>query len=727
MTKRRIAIMGGGVAGLTAAVKLTEDPAVRDALEVTVYSLGHRLGGKCASGRDLSPGKGLRIYEHGLHIFAGFYHHAFQTLRGCYDALGGRGGVIAADVYDAFRPKNDIVLIEHVDGEQIPWPITFLDLPGRPGEGDAVPSVAELLREVVEALLRHFLGGEGAPAGLHPRAPLSTAGRLGDRLEGAVRDAVAFLDDAVVDRYLHRDARPAAAAAFDADALTALHHAVVVAHHNALDASRGPNARLVHVVALLEAFEKDVEPLETMFAGTAWLRRLLRGLNLALAVLRGALAGDVAHRGFDHLDAQELKDWLRDNGAWEETVNWGPVAAGYDYTFAYAHGDPTKPALGAGTALRAFLRLIFAYKGALFWEMRAAMGEVVILPLYLTALQRGVRFEPFRLVTRVEPTADGRAVGSVDVAIQAEPKTAPYRPLVDVGPGKGWPAEPDWDQLVGGEALRSAGVDFECAWRQPKDMPIRTLRRGVDFDDVVLAMPSPALEGVTAGLGDADPGWRAMVGGLASTRTLALQLWLARDLSELGWAWPDRVLTVTSQPFSSWSDMSFLIDAERWPERDRPAAIVYYCGQMKEPPAPPDPTDPAVPDAIHAEVGRLARAWVAAEAPLYMPEAVKRDAPAGVDPKALFAPHGSVGAARFDWQYWRGNASPWERYVQAAPNTVGLRRRADRSGFANLWLAGDWTLNGLNAGCVEAAVMSGVQCARAILGDAAPIDGESDV
>jgi uncharacterized protein with NAD-binding domain and iron-sulfur cluster len=29
------------------------------------------------------------------------------------------------------------------------------------------------------------------------------------------------------------------------------------------------------------------------------------------------------------------------------------------------------------------------------------------------------------------------------------------------------------------------------------------------------------------------------------------------------------------------------------------------------------------------------------------------------------------------------------------------------SGFSNLYLAGDWTVNGLNAGCVEAATMSG--------------------
>jgi uncharacterized protein with NAD-binding domain and iron-sulfur cluster len=42
--------------------------------------------------------------------------------------------------------------------------------------------------------------------------------------------------------------------------------------------------------------------------------------------------------------------------------------------------------------------------------------------------------------------------------------------------------------------------------------------------------------------------------------------------------------------------------------------------------------------------------------------------------------------------------------------------RPDRSGFDNLFLAGDWTDSGLNAGCVEAATMSGLQAANAVLG-----------
>ena len=55
------------------------------------------------------------------------------------------------------------------------------------------------------------------------------------------------------------------------------------------------------------------------------------------------------------------------------------------------------------------------------------------------------------------------------------------------------------------------------------------------------------------------------------------------------------------------------------------------------------------------------------------------------------------------------------------------RLRADKSGFDNLFLCGDWTRNGLNAGAAESAVMSGVICANVILGDPSPIEGEADV
>ena len=39
---------------------------------------------------------------------------------------------------------------------------------------------------------------------------------------------------------------------------------------------------------------------------------------------------------------------------------------------------------------------------------------------------------------------------------------------------------------------------------------------------------------------------------------------------------------------------------------------------------------------------------------------------------------------------------------------------SDESGYDNLFLAGDWTDSGINAGCIEAAVLSGLQAANAV-------------
>ena len=72
--------------------------------------------------------------------------------------------------------------------------------------------------------------------------------------------------------------------------------------------------------------------------------------------------------------------------------------------------------------------------------------------------------------------------------------------------------------------------------------------------------------------------------------------------------------------------------------------------------------------------------------------------------------------ARLDSQYWRANIDPSDRYVQSLPGTDRLRLRADGSGYDNLFLAGDWTDNGLNAGCIEGAVLSGLQAANAVMG-----------
>jgi uncharacterized protein with NAD-binding domain and iron-sulfur cluster len=78
--------------------------------------------------------------------------------------------------------------------------------------------------------------------------------------------------------------------------------------------------------------------------------------------------------------------------------------------------------------------------------------------------------------------------------------------------------------------------------------------------------------------------------------------------------------------------------------------------------------------------------------------------------------NGERGASALETQHVSVNIDPSDRYVQSVPGSDKYRLRSDESGYDNLVLAGDWTDCGINAGCIEAAVMSGLQAANALLG-----------
>jgi len=61
------------------------------------------------------------------------------------------------------------------------------------------------------------------------------------------------------------------------------------------------------------------------------------------------------------------------------------------------------------------------------------------------------------------------------------------------------------------------------------------------------------------------------------------------------------------------------------------------------------------------------------------------------------------------------------------PGSVQYRLPPDGAGFENLFLAGDWTRCGINAGCVEAATISGLGAAKALTGANIEIVGEGDI
>ncbi|MBV9126327.1 MAG: NAD(P)-binding protein, partial [Planctomycetes bacterium] len=130
--KKKIAILGGGIGAITAAFELTRDPDWRDHYEVTVYQMGWRLGGKCASGRNAAYGE--RIEEHGLHIWLGFYHNSFRIIQDCYKELARPAGTPLATWEEAFKKHSLVTLMEQREGRWQRWVLDFPPNEGVPGK-----------------------------------------------------------------------------------------------------------------------------------------------------------------------------------------------------------------------------------------------------------------------------------------------------------------------------------------------------------------------------------------------------------------------------------------------------------------------------------------------------------------------------------------------------------------------------------------------------------------
>jgi hypothetical protein len=90
----------------------------------------------------------------------------------------------------------------------------------------------------------------------------------------------------------------------------------------------------------------------------------------------------------------------------------------------------------------------------------------------------------------------------------------------------------------------------------------------------------------------------------------------------------------------------------------------------------------------------------------------------------LFDREKRVGKRRLRAQVVKANVDPSACCAGSPAGSTQWRLAAEGSGFGHLYLAGAWVDTGFNVECIEAAVMSGKQAARAISGSDAAIVGE---
>lgn len=691
--RRRIAILGGGAGSMAAAWALTSLPDAQNRFDITVYQMGWRLGGKGASGRNAQYHD--RIEEHGLHIWAGFYQNAFKMMRELYAALPADGRLFTR--WDqAFLPHSLVALQENVDGEWIPWPIDLEQFGGEvPGVGGELPTPWQYFKRILDLLQQHVEKAAVLPKTDQAHTPppglfLRLEQHLVESLAGHIRrDAHALLGAA--SRLAEQ--LPDDVATHSAD------------HHQAL------------LWMLREAVRVGGDVLGALGRRNNDARRLHDILSLGGATLVGFLEDKVVSEGFEVINDEEWSAWMQRHGATPASLQSAMVSGIYDYVFGYVDGDASRPSIEAGTAIHGVVRLLLTYKGAVFYEMQAGMGDIVFAPAYEVLKSRGVRFEFFRRVERLEAAVDGTRVERIVVRRQAEVKGGgEYQPLRRVRDVPSWPSAPNLDQLVDGDTL--AGAEFESAWAPPTGT-LSTLECGRDFDDVIVGISIGALKYICADLAPKGSAFERMLEQVQTVQTCSMQLWLCGDAASAGAYVPARTVSAYAQDLNTWSDMSFLLGRETWPDHG-PQFLGYFCGQFADATQIPGFADHEFPARERERFRAAATRWLHDNTAGIWP---KTCGPNGFEWPCLYDATNGHGESRLASQYLRVNIDPTERYVLSLPGTSKFRLRAGESGFSNLFLTGDWVRTSINAGCVEAAVMAGMDAAAALSGDPINIVG----
>jgi uncharacterized protein with NAD-binding domain and iron-sulfur cluster len=356
----------------------------------------------------------------------------------------------------------------------------------------------------------------------------------------------------------------------------------------------------------------------------------------------------------------------------------------------------------------------------MYWKMQAGMGDTVFAPFYQVLKRRGVNFKFFYAVNNVAADHRTREITSIEVTPQVQLTVGDYDPLILVKGLPCWPSEPLWYQLENGSELQAQGVNFEYDWNPLKARPI-TLQKGRDFDKVILGISLAGLPLVCDDIIKNNPGWQDMTSQVKTVMTQAFQLWVNQDqVTGLGWQHNPEAMAVTYiEPLSTvWSENQ-MIQRENWPAECDLQTITYWCGVIQDEPGDTQEkvTARAKAQAIEFLKTHIRHLW---------PKATQNPKSPVLNWEVLVDMENRTGEARFDSQYWRGNFQPSERYVLSVAKSTKYRLRPDQSGYNNLFLVGDWTKTGFDAGCIEAATMSGLQASRAICGYPQVVIGEKD-
>lgn len=649
----RLIILGGGIAGLTAAFYASE-PGHEQVFPggIHVYEMTARLGGKGASVRNTTSDVVNRIEEHGLHVWFGFYDNAFALLKLCHDYLEGqaksnsyhRHASSLRGVEDGFRPCSRVAVVDYDGSSWQPWVADFPEdgsaRPWDPRDTDATGWSPSILAVRALRLAETFLYS-----------------LTGSALAGA-RAHTTFIDPALVP------------IPFQLPTLTWLSDALNRYLAVSLTATGGTEVLSQALRVVSRAASEVRSRLDETVRRHSALRRTWYLVDLLLAAVRGLIDdGVVATGNFELIDDIDLRAWLVLHGASEESVSSGLLKAlVYDLAFAYEDGDPAKPACSAATGVYGLLRLLLTYRGAIMWKMNAGMGEIVFAPIYEALRKRGVHCHFGHEVATIALRAIGGARKEVtkitfkerdDVASDVKLPTLKLdkEPL----PGR----LPYWPSVPRAQALQTPAA--------------LELRR---HDMVVYGLPVATIKRL---LPNAPPPWTECARKVKTVATAALQLWLNAGIEQYApLASPDLTVGAFTEPFDTWSDMKTLAgeaSAKPWVTL---RSVAYFTN--------------AAPDALRMPFLKtfITETFIAKRLTDLWPQ---------FDPSMVLD------------RFVRLNRDASSRYSLSLPGTLKARLSPHDDSIRNMRPVGDWTRNSINAGCIEAAVISGMLAARVLRPD----------
>lgn len=687
--KPTVHVLGGGPSGLSAAFHLTSpkaNPDWQSRYDVVVHQLGWRLGGKGATGR--SPDRAWRVEEHGIHLFGNMYSNSLHQM---HEALTELDNGLTMET--EFLPSDFQLVTDFYGGR---WHGFDGGLPHndeKPWLVDSAVASPEALVQSIAGTIKGILEGQELPVPGEMAGPRGLVGGfmhwLGQNGEQAlISTATTLLNDL---HLIHTQDD----GSVDLDGLLHL---------------------MERAVALVDA------AMGAISGGSDKLRWVFVQVDLLATAIRGTLADDIVAKGIDSIDHVPYREWLTSHGADELTMQSSLLQAIPNTCMQYPNGDSTTlPQMAASAYLTFILRQVVAPGDAAYF-FKVGTGETVILPIYDVLIARGVRFEFFHKITDLVPDATKSRIETIKLDVQATTISGDaYDPIVTI-PETGervWPSEPRYELLVQGDQMKDVNVE---SWWSGWTCSPEEISLGPD-DHLIVALPPKAqhYSCQSALLGDAD--WRTMIDHVETTPTQALQIWLSKPLSELGW----RDLDGTNRwlgpaytnPISAFGDFTESIKHEVWPVGNEPQGLIYFCGVLQDPTEIPDFDDHEFPAQQKQRVRDMAAQYLRQLGGL-LPGAGNGQLDANSLDFSLLTCYDEttpvVGENRVDQQYYRANIDPNERYTVSAPGTLKYRLKAWGSSYSNVTLSSDAIYTGFNIGSFEGSVMSGKLASHAVTG-----------